>query len=312
MVTDPAPRPDPGDRHHYGGEHHRLSLIDWLGGRVEENLDEPSTGRDPALLRRLLPVLDAFGTYFATEVRHFDRIPHEPVMIVGNHSGGVYMPDYWALLRAWVRERGPDAPLYSLGFDFLFSVPGFGELARRIGVVPASHQNAGRLVAQGASLLVYPGGDEEDYRPWRERHLIDLRGRMGFVRLALRSGVPVVPVVAHGSHEAMVVLTRGQGIATRLGFDRLRINIFPLVASVPWGIVPIMPSWPIPTKVTVDVCEPLDWSRFGPGAAEDPEVVAQCYEEISDRMQAALDELVDEMPHPIVTRLLNPLNRGRR
>lgn len=302
----------PDDRRHYGGEHNPLSLIDWLGGRVEQVLELPMADRDPELIRRLMPVLDAVLAYFASEVRGFDRIPDEPAIVVGNHSGGTYMPDYWAFLREWVRRRGADAPLYSLTFDFLFSVPGAGALARRVGGVPGSHVNADHLLDQGASLLVYPGGDEEDYRPWTERNRIELGGRMGFVRLALRSGVPVVPMVSHGSHETMIVLTRGQGIATRLGFDRLRIKIFPLVAGLPWGIMPVMPAWPLPAKVMVQLCEPLDWSGFGPAAADDPDIVTRCYDEICEVMQSTLDGLVAEVPHPLVARLLDPFNRGRR
>ena len=181
---------------HYGGEHHPLSLIDRLGERVEQGLDDQSPHWDPAFVTRLLPVLDIVLTYFDPEVHGFDRIPVDrPVLIVGNHSGGTYMPDFWAFLRAWIRERGPAEPLYSLGFDFTFSLPVVGSMVRRMGSVPASPANAGRLLERGNSLIVYPGGDVDDYRPWTERHRVDLHGRTGFVRLALRHQVPVVPMV---------------------------------------------------------------------------------------------------------------------
>ena len=166
---------------------------------------ESDTGdrRDPAFLRRILPVLDGLLPYFDPVVDGFDRLPAEgPYLIVGNHSGGVYMPDFWAFLRAWLRERGPADPIYSLGFDFAFALPGLGDWARRMGSVPASQENGGALLDAGYPVIVYPGGDEDDYRPWTERHRVDLHGRMGFVRLALRHGAPVVPVVAHGSHVA--------------------------------------------------------------------------------------------------------------
>jgi len=314
--TRTAARPEPvtdrsADRR-YGGDHHRLSLIDRLGERVEHGIDDRTPNWDPAFIGRVLPVLDVALAYFDPEVHGFERVPvGRPALIVGNHSGGIYMPDYWAFLRHWIRERGAAEPLYSMGFDFTFSLPLVGPLVRRLGSVPASPATAGRLLERGHAVIVYPGGDEDDYRPWTERNRVDLHGRTGFVRLALRHRVPVVPIVAHGSHDAIIVLTRGETLARRLGLDRLRIKVFPLVVGLPWGLAPAqLPTWPLPAKVTVQVCEPLDWTRFGPDAADDPAVVRRCYEEILGRMQANLDGLVAALPHPVLARLRDPLRRG--
>jgi 1-acyl-sn-glycerol-3-phosphate acyltransferase len=295
----------PGERHHYGGDEHPLWLIDRLGQRVEHVLDDELLQRDPAVLTRMMPILDVLLSYFDPEVHGFENLPAEgPFLVVGNHSGGIYMPDYWAFLRHWVNERGPGAPLYSMAFDFLFSIPGFGTLARALGAVPGSQANADRLLDAGLPVIVYPGGDEDDYRPWTERHRVDLHGRSGFVKLALRHQIPVIPMVAHGSHDVIIVLTRGERLARRVGFDRLRINIFPLVLGPPWGIAPVqLPTWPLPAKVTVRVCEPIDWSQYPPEAADDPDIVRHCYEDALGRMQANLDELVAELPHPVVTRV---------
>lgn len=301
------------DRHHYGGDHHPLSLIDRLGDRVEEGLAEDLLQRDPAFIARALPVIDAALRYFDPEVRGFEHVPSDGAfLVVGNHSGGIYMPDYWAFLRQWYRERGPEASIYSLGFDFLFSIPGVRALARRFGSVPASQANASRLLESGAPLLVYPGGDEDDYRPWTERHRVDLHGRTGFVQVALRNQVPVIPMVAHGSHDVIIVLARGDALARRLGFDRLRINVFPVVLGPPWGVAPVqLPTWPLPAKVTLQVCRPIDWSALGPEAADDPVIVHRCYEEVLGRMQDTLDELVAELPHPVLTRVGNAIGLDR-
>ena len=302
-----------GVQHCYAGDHHAFSLIDQLGERIDRGLTEDLLQRDPAYIARVLPFLNLALTYFDPVVEGFEHIPAEgPFLVVGNHSGGIYMPDYWAFLRHWFRERGTEDPIYSLGFDFLYAIPGVRGLARRLGSVPASRNNAARLLEAGMPVLVYPGGDEDNYRPWTERHRVDLHGRMGFVKLALRQGVRVIPVVAHGSHDAIIVLTQGEALAHRLGFDRLRINVFPFVLGPPWGIAPVqLPTWPLPAKVTVRVCEPIDWTHYGPDAADDPNVVRHCYEEILGRMQANLDELVAALPHPVLARLRSALSLGR-
>jgi 1-acyl-sn-glycerol-3-phosphate acyltransferase len=285
----------------------------WMADRVLRSIHDGIEGRDPEFLRRVLPVLDRLLTYFDPVVEGFERLPAEgPFMVVGNHSGGIYMPDFWAFLSTWLHERGPDAPIFALGFDLNFSIPGLAELSRKIGSVPASQHHGNLLLEAGHPVIVYPGGDEDDYRPWTERHRVDLHGRTGFVRLALRHGVPVVPLVAHGSHDAIIVLTRGEALARVLRLDRLRINVLPIVAGPPWGIAPVqLPTWPLPTKVTARVCEPLDWSHLGPEAAEDPEVVRHCYEETLGRMQANLDELVEDLPHPVTTRITSALGLDR-
>ena len=270
-------------------------------------------GRDPDFISRFLPVVDFLLAYFDPEVQGFERVPPTgPMLIVSNHSGGIYMPDYWSFVRHWIRERGVTEPLYSLSYDLMFSIPAVSTLARRFGAVPANHDNAGHLLEEGRSVLVYPGGDQDDYRPWTERHHIDLRGHTGFVRLALRDQVPVVPLVAHGSHDAIFVVSRGDRLAHRIGLDKwLRVKVLPVVAGIPWGLaVAPIPTVPMPAKVTLRVCEPLDWRHFGTEAADDPTVVRHCYEELLGRMQSNLDELVAAEPHPVLARLRDPARRG--
>ncbi len=288
-------------------------LSDWMADRVRNSAGDILEGRDPRFLKGLLPVLDRLLKWFDPVVEGFERLPAEGAyLVVGNHSGGIYMPDFWAFLSTWLHERGPDDPIHSLGFDFNFSVPGLADVSRKIGAVPASQANGGILLDAGRPVIVYPGGDEDDYRPWTERHRVDLHGRTGFVKLALRHGVPVVPLVAHGSHDAIIVLTRGEGIARALGFDRLRIKVMPIVAGPPWGIAPVqIPTWPFPARVTARVCEPIHWDDLGPEAAEDPDIVRRCYEEVLGRMQSNLDELVGQLPHPVVARVTTALGLDR-
>ena len=170
--------------------------------------------------------------------------------------------------------------------------------------MPANPDNAREALAAGAAVLVYPGGDHDAYRPWSERNRIDFGGRKGFVKLALREGVPVVPLVGHGAHESLVVIARGDSMSSALGFDRLRTTVMPLVWQLPWGLsIPFVPGIPLPVKVTMSVGPTVDWSAHGPEAADDPEVVDRCYEEISAQMQGTLDALAEAHPYPLMERL---------
>jgi len=302
----------PGDVLRRIGE---VGLLEFVSERIDESLGEPTFQRDPDFLKILLPLMELFNRYFDSEVRGFENVPDGgPMLLVGNHSGGILVPDTTALIATWYRERGLDSVLVGLALDAVFAVPGMKSLMRRLGEIPANPENAAEALDAGAAVLVYPGGAHEAFRPWSDRNRIDFGGHKGFVRLALRKQVPVVPVVGHGGHETTVVLTRGEWLAKRLGMERLRLRIAPMLLQVPWGLsLPIVPGIPLPAKITVEICPPFDWSAFGPEAADDPEVVDRCYGEVTARMQSALTRLAEEHPLPVVSRLwsLLPGSAGR-
>ncbi|MFW2386983.1 MAG: 1-acyl-sn-glycerol-3-phosphate acyltransferase [Polyangiales bacterium] len=270
---------------------------------TEAHLQEPAQQFDPEFMRKLVPKMETFTSYFGAEVRGMERVPQSPALLIGNHSGGIITPDTSAVYASWYRTRGFADPLMGLAFDGIYGVPGWRELMRKIGQMPANMDNAKAALGEGASVLLYPGGSYEVFRPWKDRNRIAFKGRKGFIRLALEAGVPVVPVVGHGGHETTIVLTRGERFVKLLSLDKVRMDGAPLLFQVPWGVSsPAMPGVPLPAKITVQVCEPLDWSRFGPEGAQDPAVLEQCYEEVTSIMQATLDRLAAENPRPLLSR----------
>lgn len=272
---------------------------------TEVALQEPARQFDPEFMRVLVPKMEAFSSYFRAEVRDMDRVPKSPALLIGNHSGGIITPDTSAVYAEWYRRRGFEDPLMGLAFDGIYGIPGWRQLMQKIGQMPASMDNAEAALGDGCSVLLYPGGSYEVFRPWKDRNRIVFNGRKGFIRLALKTGVPVVPVVGHGGHETTIVLTRGERLAKILGLDKVRMDGAPLLFQVPWGVsVPGLVGVPLPAKITVQVCEPMDWSRFSPDDADDPAVLEQCYEEITSRMQTTLDALAIENPRPLLSRFV--------
>jgi len=278
----------------------------------------PSVGealgqRDPAFISRQLSAMTRYANYFSPVVRGQEHLPATgPALVVGNHSMLFYMPDAWIVGLELIRRRGLGQPTYALGYDLLFNMPVVGRFLRRIGAIPAEDQVAQRALAEGAAVVVYPGGDREASRPWTQRDKVDLGGHRGFVRLALKTGVPVVPVVTHGSHDAIVIVTRGERMAKMLGLDRLRIKVFPIFLT-PLGLSTILtPPLPMPSAITMEFLPAFDWSAHGPEAADDDTVVTACYEAITSAMQAALDRMHAEESHPVLqgwSHLIRPRRR---
>lgn len=295
------------------GQQERSStdLIGMLGAHVERVVADPTSQWDPGYTARVVRFMERFNRYFAAEVHGWANVPADrPVLFVGNHSGGILSPDTAALVSHWYRSRGFDRPLALLTFDLALAIPGLGELIRRIGGVPAGHEIAERSLESGASVVVYPGGDHEVYRPFWQRNHVDFDGRMGFVKLAIRTGTPIVPVVGHGGHDTVVVVARGDRLASRLGLDRVRVKVLPF-ALAPLGVFPaFLNPAPLPAKISLEVLEPIDVSHIDPADADDPEILRAVYDEVTERMQHTLTAMAKARPFPVLSRLAEWIGRG--
>jgi len=270
-----------------------------LARRIDAQRTDASVTRDPEFIARHREFIRTLTTYFSPEVRGMENIPAMgPVLIVGNHNCVFYMPDVWVTALALVDRRGLDHPAYALGYDLLFAIPLVGATLRRFGVLPARAESAQAALAQGAAVVVYPGGDWESCRPWSDRNKVDFGGRTGFVRLALQAAVPIVPVVAHGSHDAVIVAARGEHIARALGLGGLRINVFPIMVGPPFGLDTFLtPPLPLPSAITVEFLPAI---RFAcPDGSPHPRAVSTAAAEVTAVMQHALDRLRREHPHPV-------------
>ncbi len=259
--------------------------------------DDPLEWRDPAFIAGELPSLGALtDAWFAPVVEGLEHLPDGPALVVGSHNGGVMAPDMFVTMVAYWRRFGVERPAYGLAHDQVFRVPVAGRYLARLGAVPAHQRNARALLARGATVLVYPGGEIDAFRPHRERHLVKFGGRAGFVRTALAAGAPIVPVVSVGAHETVRVLTDGRALAQRLGLPRLaRIEVVPIMLCLPWGISvgPWEAHLPAPSKVRVRVLPPLD-PGLPASAADDEATVLALRERVRATMQSALDALVAE------------------
>jgi 1-acyl-sn-glycerol-3-phosphate acyltransferase len=254
---------------------------------------------DPVYIRRVLPLWRAtLCRYFRAEVRGLENIPADgPSLLVGNHSGGIYIADTFILATEFYTHFGPERRFHQLAHDIAARMPATG--LSRWGTVAASHENARKAFDKGAPVLVYPGGDYETFRPSWHSDRIEFGGRKGFIRLALERGVPIVPVVAIGGQETALFATRGERVAEVTGWAKLtRIKVLPVALGPPAGatVLDLPGRVPLPAKITVEVQPPIDLAeRFGPNPDHE-----RVYDEITARMQDTLSELQGERTLPIV------------
>jgi 1-acyl-sn-glycerol-3-phosphate acyltransferase len=255
------------------------------------DLDE----RDPDYIREDLPGLWMLASlYFRADVRGLEQIPEEgPVLLVGNHSGGNLTPDTTVFTLAFSTYFGVERRFHQLAHNLVLSLPGLGRL-RRYGTVAATPENAERALDVGAALLVYPGGDYEVHRPSWESARVDFGGRKGFIRLAQRKGVPLVPVVSIGGQETALFLSRGEWLAKLLGLDRMfRLKVLPVSLALPWvvNVGDMLGHWPLPAKITIQVLPPIDVQDLD---------VDDAYELVVERMQTTLTALQEDRSLPVL------------
>jgi 1-acyl-sn-glycerol-3-phosphate acyltransferase len=242
-------------------------------------------------------VAPIINRWFRAEVRGLESIPPAGgVLVVSNHSGGALTPDPLVFGPAFYDKFGYDRPLYILAHYGVFFTPLRSYLSR-IGTIHASPENAAKAIHSGAVVLVYPGGDYDAYRPTLSQNVIDFNGRTGYVRIAIETGVPIVPVVSIGAQETQLFLTRGDRLAKRLGLHRIRLDIMPVTVGLPFGMTMFFPAnFPLPTKIVDQVLEPIDIvARFG----KDPDV-AEVDSYVRSVMQNALDRLARERRFPVL------------
>ncbi|HET6533998.1 MAG TPA: 1-acyl-sn-glycerol-3-phosphate acyltransferase [Actinoplanes sp.] len=235
--------------------------------------------------------------YHRARVHGLDNIPAGPALYVANHNGGFYTGDTYLFGAAVFHSRGladtPWAMTHDLGIRLL------GRWLRPLGAVPADPDTAAALLARGDKVLVYPGGDADGARSWFARRRVRFDGRIGFARLAVARGVPVVPVAAAGAHSTAVVLYDGAAVAHVLRTRRwLRLSRWPLMLSVPWGLtfLPSVPYLPFPARITIAVGEPLHFDRSGPAAAADETYIRACATRAEAAVQGLLDDLTRSRP----------------
>ena len=260
--------------------------------------------RDPDFIRENLPFLWLLSSvYFRADVRGLDNIPEEgPVLLVGNHSGGNMIVDTFVFTLAFSTRFGVERRFHQLAHNLVLLLSGFFPWVpnlRKFGTVSASHDNAERALNAGGAVLVYPGGDYETHRPSWESAKVDFGGRKGFIRLALKAGVPIVPVVSIGGQETALFLSRGEWLAKALRVDRMfRLKVLPISLALPWGlnISDMATHIPLPAKLTIEALPRIDIrEQFG----DEPDIDA-VYDHVMHVMQDKLTALQAERRLPVI------------
>jgi len=253
-----------------------------------DELELPSDdfGFDPVFTERVQGLaLWLYRKYWRVETEGVEHVPsHGRALLVANHAGVV--PYDGAMIRtAIVAEHPHPRVARMLVVDWAFAMPFASMLLIKTGNVLAHPDNATLLLEREELVGVFPEGVKGPLKGYRHRYKVARLGRGGFVQVALRTGSPIVPVAVVGSEEVHPVLTD-----LRLAAKVLGLPAAPITPTFPWlGLLGLIP---LPSKWLIAFGKPIDVTRFGPDAADNPRLVLEISEEVRAWIQAALNRML--------------------
>jgi 1-acyl-sn-glycerol-3-phosphate acyltransferase len=230
-----------------------------------------------AALDFLLPSTLLYRYYFRVETFGIENVPEGRVLLIANHAGQ-FAYDGAMLTIAMLLEASPPRICRGMGEYFLFRLPWVGRTGARMGMMVGTPANCTHMLENEECVMVFPEGARGANKPFRKRYQLQRFGQ-GFMRLALSTDTPIVPVGIVGSEEQQPGLANFEEAGQALGLPSLPITI-----SMPWlGL--LGPMVALPVKYRMHFGEPL---RFeGDGDEEDDAI-----QERVDVVKGAMAELL--------------------
>ena len=198
--------------------------------------------------------------YFRTVVRGIERVPVGRVLLVSNHSGQFPL-DGMVIGASMFLDAEPPRIIRSMVEKWTQTLPFVGTAFSRIGQVVGVPENARRLLDLGEAIVVFPEGARGISKPFADRYKLTDFG-LGFMRLALETDTPIVPISVIGAEEQFVSFGNVETLAKAFGMPS-----FPLIPQwlVPGG------QMPLPTKYRITFGEPM----FFDGDPDDDDAVIE-------------------------------------
>ena len=252
---------------------------DFVKRRLRGEYETDEWGLDMEVLDRVRPYFEfMYNNYWRVETTGIEHIPDDgAAMLVANHSG--QLPWDGAMLGVAVYNEHPYQRLVrNLYATWFPTLPFVSSMFTKLGQVLATEDNGTRLLDQGEVVSVFPEGIKGVSKLYKDRYRLARFGRGGFVRMALKTGAPIIPVSIVGAEETYVTLAKSPTIANMIGFP-----FFPISLRFPWlgplGVIPL------PTKWYIDIGEPIPMDVYGDEAEHNLVLVSQLTDQIRNVVQ---------------------------
>lgn len=243
--------------------------VDVVKRRLTGEYEVDEWGYDFEFFEALRPFFDfLYKVWFRVSVTGMENVPdYGRGLVVGNHSGQLPF-DGGMIMMSVLNEHPSQRLLRNLYATWFPTLPFLSGMLEKIGQAMASVENGTRLLEQDELVGVYPEGFKGVGKLYKDRYKLARFGRGGFVRMALQTQAPIIPVSVVGAEEVYVSLAKSDLLARLTGFP-----YFPVSLRFPWlGLLGLIPY---PTKWYIDFGEPILTSHYEMGAANNMVLVSQ-------------------------------------
>lgn len=261
-------------------------LGDDINGAIDRiEIEENEVGVDPfGFDRETGRVVLAFAAllhrvYFRSVVRGVENIPSGRALIVANHSGQLPLDGMMIAAAMLLDAEKPRLPR-AMVERWTVELPFISALFPRVGQVLGSPENARRLLEREESLIVFPEGARGISKTYRERYKLTEFG-LGFMRLALATNTPIVPVSVVGAEEQYISVANAPWLARALGMPA-----FPIIPQLFLGML-----LPLPVKYRLRFGRPI---HFDGDPDADDRVIEEKVMMVRRRIEAQLAKDLDE------------------
>jgi 1-acyl-sn-glycerol-3-phosphate acyltransferase len=194
------------------------------------------------------PFLWLYKHYFRVETFGIEKVPAGRVLLIANHSG--QLPVDGAMIGvAMLTEGKPPRTIRSMVEKWVPTLPFVSTFFARIGQIVGTPENCRRLLERDETILVFPEGLKGISKLYKDRYQLQKFG-LGFMRLALETNTPIVPVAVIGGEEQAPAITNLKPLAKLLGL--------PVLPVTPYGA-----PFPLPVKYRLHFGEPLRFTGRG-------------------------------------------------
>ncbi|MCC7161542.1 MAG: acyltransferase family protein [Anaerolineae bacterium] len=252
--------------------------------RLRGEYETDEWGMDQEFIDAVIPLFDfLYHKYWRVTLNGVENIPEDGrALLVSNHSG--QLPFDGAMLLLGILQQHAAArftrALYASWFPTL---PFVSDLLVKVGQVMANDENALRLLEQEHLVAVFPEGYKGAGKLYKDRYHLARFGRGGFVKVALKSRAPLIPVAVVGAEETYISLHKSATLAKLIGFP-----YFPISPTFPWlgplGLIPL------PTKWYIDIGEPIPTDQYPEGSENNLMLVSQ----LTDRVRDTVQEMIND------------------
>ena len=237
---------------------------------------------------RLVSLLEPFSHVAAPKLYGVDNLPADGSLLIGNHTIYGFMDLPFMMAELWKRRR---IAIRGLGEHAHYAVPLWRELLGLGGMVRGTRDNVRALIRQRQTILVFPGGSREVNKQRGQQYQLLWRERIGFARLAIEQGYPVVPFAAVGADD-MLDVTIDQNTPIYGQFARFYEKLVgfptpPIVRGI--GLTPI----PRPERLYFWFGDVIDSTRFG-DRYDDTDAARALRDEVKQAILEGIQFLRDE------------------